>query len=151
MCVKEHATEFWETWNRGRSAIHAVANQRMLEVGKVRSNLMRAPCADADFEIAEFVEAFEQFPLRVGASPGFQPRRHARSPNRVPGDRTVDMSCGALDRPVHQRPVDLLDLPALKLARQGLMSGVGAGYYDDAAGVFVQAVNNARPQVAAQL
>jgi hypothetical protein len=151
MRVKEHATEFWEAWNRRRCAVNRVANQRMLEVGKVRSNLMRAPGADADFEITEFIEALEQSPLRVGASPGFQASRHARSPHRVPGDRPVDISSGALDVPMHQRPIDLLDLPALKLAGQGLMSGVGAGYHDDAAGVFVQAVNNARPQVAAQL
>ena len=148
--VKEHAPELGETFDGVRRTIDGIANQRMLEEGEVRPNLMRSPSADAHFEIAEFVEAFEQFPLRVSASSGFQPCRHARSPDRVASDRPVDMPCGVLDVPMHQRPIGLLDLPALKLAGEGLMSGVGTGHHDDAAGVFVQTVDNARPQLAAQ-
>ena len=75
-------------------------------------------------------------------------RCHTGAANGIAGNGGSDTASNLFHPAMYQCKVDLLHLAVVKLLRQRLMRRVGARYNQHAAGFFVQAVDNARPQLA---
>jgi hypothetical protein len=84
------------------------------------------------------------------ARPALEPRGHAGAPPRIARDGFFDAAAIHPDAAADQRQVGLLHLAAGKLRGQGAMRGIVLGHQQHAAGIAVEAVDDAGPQLAAQ-
>src|SRR5258706_14694428 len=90
----------------------------------MHADLMRASRPDAHLQKGELLESTQYAVLAPGRATLVQPRGHPYSSDRVARNRPIDPPGVRRHAAMHQREVDLLDLPARKLRGQALMSGV---------------------------
>ena len=148
--VQEEALERGLPIHLRRSAIEAVSGHRVPDARQVNSNLVRAAGSDPHLQESESLVALQHAVFGDCRPAAAQPRRHADAPDRIAGDGLLDLAAFGLDRAVHQREVDLLHLPPGELFGQAPVRQVVARRQDHAAGIAVQTVHDARPQVASQ-
>lgn len=122
----------------------------MTDAGQMNANLMSP--AGADFNLQKRVRTYGFQDIVVGdrGAPGPQLGRHPNPANRVPSDRRSDMARSRFRMPVHQREINLLYLPVVKLRSQGLMGTIRSRYHDQATRVTVETMNNARTDISVQ-
>ena len=119
---------------------------RMAEARQVHANLMRSAGADADFEIAEAIERFEQTVFRDGFAARGKFRGHADAADRIARDGRSNPAVG-LGLAVHQRQIDFLHLPRLELRGERMMRAIGARDDERAAGFAIEAMDDAGAQI----
>jgi len=102
--------------------------------------------ADPHFEQGEPLEPAEDAVFGPGGAAFGEARGHAGAPDGVAGDGTFHTPAFELHFAVHQRQIDLFDLPARKLRGQLLMGVVVLGHQQDAAGIAVEPVHDAGAQ-----
>ena len=134
-------------------AVESVADYRMAERSHVDTNLMRAAGIDFHFDQRELakgsVQATDDAVVRDGFAASRAARGHPDAADRVAADRRVDGSAIFLRPAVHQRDISLLHFALGKLLGQLAMRFVVFRYDDQSAGFFVEAVDDARPQLPA--
>ena len=133
----------------GGRAVQPVPRHRMTDARQVHADLVRPAGPDPHFEKRESPEALQDPVFGQGRSSAPEPRGHADAPHRIARDRFLQLPAFLLHDAVNQRQVDLLDLALGELLGQVAVRGVVARHQDHAAGVAVQPVHDARPQLAA--
>ena len=87
----------------------------------------------------------------VTAGASFVDDRHALAVTGVAADGRVDAPCGLAERAVHQRPVHAAQRAPLQLRRQRAVGRLRLGHHEQAAGVAVEAMDDAGTLLATQL
>ena len=137
-----------------RGAIECIPDNGVTDGGHVNANLMSTAGFNAyahQGELAESgVEATHYFVMRdSGAGVVSGTRGHSGAANGVTTDGGIDRSLLSLDGAVHQCDVGLADLTRGKEIGERGVGGVVLGNDDEAAGVLVEAVDDAGAKVAA--
>ena len=131
---------------RGRS-VKAITHDRVANARQMNTNLMCAARAEANFEITEQSEFFQDAIFRQRGAPGSEFRRHTRSADLVTSDRGCDAPLRRFHAAMHQCQVDLFDFAIVKLQRKRLMRFVVPSDDEHPTGVFIQPVDNAGPKI----
>src|ERR1051326_339254 len=143
------------SWRSIESAArHRVANRR-----EMYPDLVRPSCLNLHFQQGKLpVRAFNllgYLPVRDGipSRPALRPapRSHARATNHVTADCRIDGSFRHFGPAVDQRDICLFDFAMSKLFCQLSMSQIRFRNYHQAAGFFVQTMDDSRPQLTADL
>ena len=87
--------------------------------------------------------------MRDRLPPAGQPCGHSNSPHRIAAYVFGDRSPLRLNPSVHQGHISLLHFATSKLCRQLAMRLIILGHHDQSAGLFVETMHNARPQLSA--
>lgn len=119
----------------------------------MHADLMRSASINLHFDPGELaknrVESTDYTIVRDGVAPIGSPRGHSNTANAVAADAGGNRSAILLRPAVYQREVGFLDLAAGKLRGQLAVRLVVFRDYDQPAGLFVEAVNDARAHLAA--
>ena len=128
--------------------IRTVPHQRMPQMRKMNPDLMGASGLEAAFHQRRVVETLKNLVVRPRVAPPIH-HRHPGTVVRMAADRRIH---GALlwRLAAHHREVNPLDRSALQLTHQIRLSLQGARHDKKAAGVFVEAMDNAGARNAAQ-
>src|SRR5437588_9761728 len=94
-------------------AVEPVAEDGMAKAREMHADLVRSTGADADFEIAEAIECFEQTIFGDGFAAGGNFRGHTNAADRITRDGG-DNTAVRLGLAVHQGEIDLLHLARLE-------------------------------------
>ncbi len=137
-----------------RGAVESIADDGMADGGHVDANLVGTARFDADADQGELaearVEAANDFVVRDGGTGVFgRAGGHAGAAHRIAADGSGDGSLLALDCALHECDIGLADLTRGKKFGERGVGGVVFGDDDEAAGVLVEAMDNAGPEVAA--
>jgi hypothetical protein len=133
----------------GASAVETVAEDGVAEGGQMDADLMRAAGADFDFEISVAGVAFDDAPVGEGGAAGAEAAGHLRAMNGVAGDGLVEATVVGFGEALDDGEIDLVDFAGGELFAEGAVGGVGARDDDDAAGFFVEAMDDTGTIVAA--
>lgn len=150
MGVEEEAIERWKTGRGGRCAVESVTDDCVVKTCQVYADLVRAPRSDAHFEEAEPPSGkfFQDSVLRQRGSAGSQARGHPSAVNWVARNGRGDATASLLQGSVHKRKIGFLNGPFLELFRKLPMGGIGSSNEKNAAGFFVEPVNDTWAQLA---
>ena len=119
----------------------------MANARKMHTDLMRAAGSDSHFEQTEAADLLDGAVFGEGRAAGFKTGGHARAPHGIARDGPADDPLRGRRVAMHEGQIDLLHLAGLKLGGQGLVRRVVAGHDQNTAGIFIQPVNNAGPQI----
>src|SRR6266404_4126742 len=133
----------------GPRTIQTIARDGMPQARQVRPDLVRASGPDSYFEVSKSFKAAPHAVIRERLAPVAELRGHTRAANRVPRDRLADAAGLSAHLSLNQREIRFLHRTRGELRGQRAMRRVGAGHQQHAAGTAIQAVNNARAQLAA--
>jgi len=131
------------------SSVEGIACDRVTDGGEVHANLVCAAGADADLEQSEVREAFEDAPGGEGGASVSEFRGHAGPAHWVTRDGAGDLTDVLLDGALDEGEVSLLDFSVGELRGEMAVGCVGAGDQENAAGAFVDSMDDAGAQVAA--
>lgn len=128
-----------------RHAVYRIADQRMTLHGQVNANLMRPPREQPAFDKAGRGTEPLDYPVasdRHAAAAGDD--GHLLSIGRAAADVSGNFRGGRNRHAPDDRPVDTVDVMRGELGDQPLVSRLGLGSHQHAAGVLVQSMNDAR-------
>jgi len=133
----------------GRRSVNRIADHGIASFGKMHTNLMRPSGLDFNLQQGRDGVAFPHFPQREGvpAMPAFC--GHFFAVFRMASHRQNNLAAFAPDVSPDQRDIFLVHVMLFKLRGQFTMRFVGFGGDDQTGGFLVQAVDNPRPQDAA--
>ena len=131
--------------NARRGAVQPVSNHGVADAGEMHADLVGAAGADANFQQSELIETLEHTIFGEGRAPASQPGSHADAMQRMTGNGRGDPAALRFQAAVHERDVDLFDLPRGELLRQVAVGGVRPGDQDDPAGKAIQPVDDPGP------
>ncbi len=123
-------------------AVRPIADQRMSERGQVNADLVRAAGLEAAGEQRAVAETLAHLIARDGCFAG-RDDRHRRAPDRMTADRRVDRATMD-DVSGGERQIFAVDALCLQLAHKLCLGDLGLGHDQEAAGIFVQAMHDAR-------
>ncbi len=119
-----------------------------MDAGEVDADLVRAPSADADFEIAEARPLFEKAVLGDCAASGGEFRGHAGAAQRIASNVSGDSALILFHAAMGERQINFFDFAVVKLRGERLMGLIGSSDNEHAAGFAIDAMNDAGTQVA---
>ena len=136
-----------------RSTVHRIADNWMADGGHVHADLVGAAGLNADTHKREFaearIEATNNFIVGDGgASVVCRAGGHTGAAHRIAAECCRDRSLLALDCAMHEGNVGLADLTRGKQFSERAMGCIVFGDDDEAAGVLVETVHDAGPEVA---
>ena len=130
-------------------SINLVPHHGIPQGGQMDPDLMGPPRFDSYVKEGSHAISFPDLPAGNGAFPLAALRRHLLSLDGMPPHRQVDNSFIIRNIPINQGQVMLFHLPGLEMFRQGPMNLIGFGHNHESRGVFVEAMDNAGPEDAA--
>ena len=125
-----------------RVAVHRIAGQRMARFAHVHADLVGAAGFQRAFDIAVVAVALQHFDVGNGFFAAEFDHRHFQAVVRVAADGGVDFAVKGHDAVGH-RAVNTLDAAVLQLLHQMVLRRQGFGHHHQAAGVFVEPVDDA--------
>ena len=131
-------------------AVEGIAGDGVSGVGEVDADLVGTAGSDLDLEEGMGGEAFQDAEFGMGGAAGVEAGGHAGAAEGVAGDGGVDDAGIGADAALDEGEVGFGDLAGGELAGEGAVGGVGAGDEEDAAGAFVEAVDDAGAEIAAE-
>ena len=144
--VEEQALESVGPAPRGPRPVDRVARHRVAEGGEVDADLVGAARDQVELEERPAREPLAD-PVAGRRRPAVRrPRPSAVRSLRVAPDGRLDPADRRGDAALHQRQVGLADAARLELGHQRRLGGVVAGDDQQARGVAVEAVDDARPR-----
>ena len=146
--VKEQPIQAGRPAPRDAGGIHRVAGDRVADRRQVHAQLVGAPGDEVQLEQRPVAEVLLHA-IDGRCRPAIWHDGHARAVARVAADGCLDPPDLGRRQAVDEREVRLLDATILELAHQRLLRPVVARDQDQAAGVAVEAVDDARPVDAA--
>jgi hypothetical protein len=146
--VEEIAVERGFVADFGGSAVEAVAYDGMADARQMHADLVGAAGAYADLKQREAVEAPQHVIFAPGGAALGETGGHAHTLAGIAGNWFFDAAAILLHYAVDQGEISLLHLAIGELFGEAPMRDVVLGYQEDAAGVAVEAVNDAGPQFA---
>ena len=130
-------------------AIHTIPRNRMAQARQMGANLVRAPRPDAYFEIRKSFEALQDAIFGQRFAPVVQARGHSSAANGITRNRLDNSSSFAAHTALNQGKISLLHRTPGELRGQCAMGRIRAGHEQHAAGYAVEAMHDARAQIAA--
>ncbi len=146
--MEEKAPEGREAGNGRGSSVQTVANDGMADVREMNSDLVGTAGSDSHLEKAEFFELFEDPIVGQRGTAGAELGGHAGAAHGIAGNGRGDPGLRLFHSTMHQSQVDFLHAAVVELGGERAMGWVGAGDHKHAAGVAVEAVDDAGAQVA---
>jgi hypothetical protein len=146
--VEEIAGESGFAADFGGGAVETVAYHGLADAGEMYADLVCAAGADAYLKQREAIEPPQHVIFAPGGAALGQAGSHAHALAGIAGYRLFDAAAILLHFAVNQGEISLLHLAIGELFGEALMRGIVLGYQEHAAGVAVEAMNNAGPQFA---
>ena len=127
------------------SAVERVARNRMPNAGQMNPNLVRPPGPDLNLHVRVPWEPLQNSIRCYCGTAGPEPGRHAGPSHRIPRDRRFYGSFRRGNRSLHQGQVCLIDFPEGELLCQFAVRNICSGDQENAARVFIDAMNDSGP------
>jgi hypothetical protein len=125
--------------------VEGVSHDRVPDGGQMYADLMSPTRQRAHLKQCGIVMALEHAELGDGRSTAAFPDGPALTILHIPAERSFDATLVLLHPSVHQRKIRFLDGAILELSNERVIGRVALGEEDDAAGLFVEAVDDAGP------
>src|SRR5438445_6128928 len=138
-----------------RGAVEHIPCDRMSERRHVYANLVRAPSVNLHFEQCELakggIQTAHDTIMGDGLASARQAGGHARAAHPVTADALRNRSPILLEPAVHEGDIGFLDFAASELGSKFAVGVIVLRDHDDAAGLFVEAMDDAGTQVSSHL
>ncbi len=125
--------------------IGGVACHRMAHVGEVDPDLVGAASLQADFYEAKLIDSLQD-PIAGYRGPSPRHHRHFLPVDWMSTDGRIDGTFGRIRAAQEKSKIQLKHCPCFYLLHEAALGLFSSGYNHEAAGVFVQPVDDARAE-----
>ena len=123
-----------------------IPQERMPHRGEMNADLVGSARVRDDLEVSECVKLLKDSPSRHRFFSLSGSGRHPFALGRMPTDLCINDALSLSKSSMGDGPVDLFDIPTLELFRQVDVGHVVLGHHHHTRRIFVQPVDDARPQ-----
>jgi len=143
-CVQHMASHRAAKGNIARASIYPIAHHRVPQRSQMNPDLMGASGMGTAFQKCHLCEALEDFPIRSRRAAS-RKDAHFVAVNRMASNRLLDAAMGQTGLPPDERQIGFFHGTRLEGFHETAMSGIRFGGNQAAAGVLIQAMDDARP------
>ena len=148
MGMEEEALQRRQAGDRTRRAVDPVTHYLVMQARQMNPNLMCTAGTNANFQVAEEADLLDDPISSQSGAAGPDLRGHARSPDWIARDRAHNAALRLLHTAVRERQIRLLNHAIVELFCKRLVGVIRPRYGQHAAGLPIQTMHNAGPQIA---